>query len=531
MTINSWLEHSLRRIYPQSDIGRCQKAVFSAARGERVSFQVGIRNEGDLPLPVCVNTMGLIPVQIRRIGYVPVPHHNTETPKEEIEGYAHIPGYVPDVLYPESEGVLAPHENLGFWMTVRIPVEIQPGRLSIDIKIQSGEYESHLTVELNISELVLQPRRDFPVTHWFYADALMDWYHVQPWSEEFWSICEKYLSDYVEHGCDMLYVPAFTPPLDGIKRPTQLLKVTPRGNDDWEFDWTQVRRWIHLAKSKGITYFEWVHLFTQWGCRNAIRIYEGYGEDAKLIFPPELEATSPQYRQFLSRYLTELKSFLEKENILELSYFHISDEPHGDEHRTNYRNTRAMIRELAPWMKVMDAISELEFAREGLIDIPVPTIRTAKQFITAGIPAWCYFCCGPRGSYLNRLLDTPLSKVRMSGWLFYRLHSKGFLHWGYNYWYQSQTTRLIDPFSVTDGMQWPNWAYGDTSVVYPGPEGAPMDSIRWEVFADSLQDYALLQSLEISPGDGALSPIHDYDDFPKQTDWVFRQREELFIKK
>jgi hypothetical protein len=79
-------------------------------------------------------------------------------------------------------------------------------------------------------------------------------------------------------------------------------------------------------------------------------------------------------------------------------------------------------------------------------------------------------------------------------------------------------------------MKWPNWAYGDTSVVYPGPQGTPIDSIRWEVFSESLQDYALLQTLNISSDDNSLIEIHDYNDFPKETDWVLHQRQRLLIK-
>ena len=50
-------------------------------------------------------------------------------------------------------------------------------------------------------------------------------------------------------------------------------------------------------------------------------------------------------------------------------------------------------------------------------------------------------------------MDTPLAKIRMSGWLFYHLKAQGFLHWGYNYWYKSQTQQLIDPFAEQAGLR------------------------------------------------------------------------------
>ena len=189
---------------------------------------------------------------------------------------------------------------------------------------------------------------------------------------------------------------------------------------------------------------------------------------------------------------------------------------------------RGLLKELAPWMKTLDALSDIEFGR--LTDLPVPICSTAPQFAKEQIDAGVYYCCGPRGEYVNRLMDTPLAKIRMNGWLFYRFQPKLFLHWGYNYWYKSQTTQMIDPFTVSDGMKWPGWAYGDTFCVYPGPNG-PLDSIRWEVFAESLQDYALMQTMGVNPNGKLLSALRDYARFPKDAAWITRTRKRLLTKR
>jgi hypothetical protein len=55
-------------------------------------------------------------------------------------------------------------------------------------------------------------------------------------------------------------------------------------------------------------------------------------------------------------------------------------------------------------------------------------------------------------------------------------------------------------------------------MVYPGENG-PIDSIRWEVFAESLQDYALLQSAGLDPDDPLLADIRGYADFPRHEAW------------
>jgi hypothetical protein len=320
-------------------------------------------------------------------------------------------------------------------------------------------------------------------------------------------------------------VPAFTPPLDGVKRPTQLLRVAREG-DRYSFEWGDLRRYIDLARRCGLERFEWTHLFTQWGASQAIRVYRGQGREEELLWDPETPALSPTYRGFLAQFLPEFRKFLSEEGLLERSFFHISDEPHGEEHLANYRNARALLGELAPWMKTMDALSEIVYGREHVTDMPIPSIKAVGQFLDEGIPCFTYFCCGPRGPFLNRFLDTPLAKIRMSGWLFYKFKVLGFLHWGYNYWYRHKTRELLDPYADSSGLSWPKLAYGDPFVVYPG-EAGPVDSIRWEVFAESLTDYALLQTLGVAPDGPALGAFEGFDRFPKDERWLWRARREL----
>ncbi|MDT8389334.1 MAG: DUF4091 domain-containing protein [Lentisphaeria bacterium] len=104
-----------------------------------------------------------------------------------------------------------------------------------------------------------------------------------------------------------------------------------------------------------------------------------------------------------------------------------------------------------------------------------------------------------------------------------------FLHWGYNYWDKSQTRQLIDPFMVSGGCKWPNRAYGDTFQVYPGPDG-PIDSIRWEVFAESLQDYSLLHTLGIDRDDPRMAPLKSFKDFPKNEHWRNQLKRQLLME-
>jgi hypothetical protein len=529
MSLTVWLTDSLHRTYPSSPNMEVHRLLLHAARGERVAFQVCFQ-AADHGRPATVGLDVQAPdalgVRIRRVGFVPVPHHNTDTPTAELDGVGNIPGYVPDPLFDETEAAAPWNESGAFWCTVTVPRDAQPGDYPLAcVASVDGEARPPVMAHIRVHDVVLAQRRGFPVTQWFYSDALLDWYGLTAFEPKYWDILRPYLRNQVEHGQNSIHTPLFTPPTDGVKRPTQLLSIRKDG-DTYSFDFSDVARYVRMAKEEGAEHFEWPHFFSQWGAKHPSRFYLGQGTDERLLWDPETAATSSTYRTFLEQLIPTFRRFLEDEGILDASFFHVSDEPHGDEQRTNYQAARSMLKEVAPWMKTMDAISEIEYGKLGLTDIPIPVLRTVNAYREAGIPSFAYFCCGPRGEYPNRLLDTPLAKIRMFSWISYRLRIRGFLHWGYNYWYRSQTRELIDPFVVTDGHRWPNWAYGDTFVVYPGPNG-PIDSIRWEVFAAGLSDYALLQSLEVTPEDPALAAVEDYTRFPRAGEWIRTKRQEL----
>lgn len=526
MTIRSWTASSLVRHFPSSPARPGRDLRLEAALNERVSFQVAVRQEDGEPQGACVEVAAPkgVRARVRRVGYVPVRHLNTPILPGEVDGLGMIPGYVPDPLFDEERVLLPAGETHAFWVTLTPTRSAEPRVHGIKVIVapERGRRQTH-TVKLALHRATVGARKDFAVTHWFYNDALLDYYGCTAFDKRYWEILPAYFRNMAEHGQDTVYTPVFTPPLDGVKRPTQLLRVHKAGKGKYRFDWRDVERYVQLARKCGLQKLEWTHFFTQWGVKHAIRIYEGQGLEEKLLWKLETGATSKTYRDFLGQFLPQLHRFLSENRMLGRSFFHVSDEPHGDQHKANYVAARGVLEELAPWMQTMDALTDIAYGRQHLTDMPIPSISTALEFVEEGVPSWCYYCCGPRGRYVQRLLDTPLPKIRMNGWLFYRWPFQGYLHWGYNYWYRSQTREMIDPFSVQDGHKWPGWAYGDPFRVYPGPDG-PIDSLRWEVFGEGLQDYALLQSAGVERTDPILRGLKSFEDFPRTEKWIAAAR-------
>ena len=537
-----WLETSLKRVYPNSPEGSADPLKMLAARNERISFQVCLRNfrEGSVVVKADVKDVDDLHPLTRRVGYVPVAHMDVDSPKDETDGIGHIPGMAPDPLFPENSAHVGPEENCAFWINLTIPATAKSGLRRVRVVMtveneyrfplwQNPKAESvELEVSVDIKPLVIKRRTGFPATQWINIESIWDYYKIEPFSERFWELAEAYVANMVEHGLDVIYSPIFNNRHEIMPRPGQLLRVRRTAQDDYEFDFTDIRRWIRIALKHKANYLEWTHLFTPAPTSGKYpqRVFERWEKTGTMLWSPETLATSDTYRRFLQQLLPQFKRVLEEEKAFDMSLFHCADEPDGSEQIADYRAARGILKEIAPWMKVLDAMSDTLFAKEGLCDMPIPSIATAHIFDEAKCPHWVYFCCGPRGVWLQRLFGTPLPKLRMAGWLFYKLQAKGFLHWGHNYWYKFCTGEIDDPFQDAAVRAWPGMPYGDAFVVYPGKDG-PIDSIRWEVLFESLQDYALLQSAGIEPDDEFMKQLVSYAVFPKSEDWLMSARERV----
>ncbi|HTL30046.1 MAG TPA: DUF4091 domain-containing protein [Tepidisphaeraceae bacterium] len=531
--VSAWLTTSLQRVFPASPPGEKTLSLLAARHG-RIAFQACIRNGRTQPTAVECAIRGAddLNPQIRFVGLVPMPHLTPHTDPKELDGAGMLPGLVPDPLMPERKATIGMNESRSFWITLTIPSDAKPGprELQVTLTIDGGKTNIELPVKLEISDFTIQPRKDFHVIHWWRGEATWDYYHTEMFDQRWYDLTKAQLEDMLAHGSDVVYVPIFFNRRETFRRPCQLLIVDEPETGKYVFDWSEVKKFVTMCKQIGFKRFEWSHIWIYWGVENPIRVYRKVDGQYVMLWPPNEKATGPVYVNFLKQFLPEFKKFLDDEGILETSYFHLSDEPGSGQHIENYKRARQVLRELAPWMKVMDALSDVNYGKQGLTDIPIPIVSSAKAYVDAKIPHWVYYCCGPTGAWLNRFLDTPLPKVRMSGLLFYRFGANGFLHWGFNYWHKMEKEEIGDPWHDASNSSWPGIPYGDPFMIYPGPDG-PIDSLRWEVFAEALQDYAILQTAGIEPDDPMLADLKTYANFPKNEEWIRAAMEKILRSK
>ncbi|MHB9069633.1 MAG: DUF4091 domain-containing protein [Sedimentisphaerales bacterium] len=520
-----WISDSLERILPESKPGSNRQLQLVGLLCQVISFQIGFRPvknpaENAGPYKITLNGGFAKYCSVRLAGLVPLKDHSTFSPSNLLEGYA--PGFVPDPLLESfEEERFEKNRSRSYWVTVRLPN--QSGKNNIKVTIDDGTKKYSVEAIIRILPAKL-PKLNIPVTHWFYSDAIADWYKVEPFGEEYWRLVEKYFKNLVDHNQNTIYTPLFTPPLDGKKRIIQLVGVIESVSGKYTFGWGRLRKWVKLAKACGFEYFEMTHLFSQWGAKYAINILVSKQKGGKLkpLCKKQTEGTGKVYRNFLQQFLPALIKFLKRENIFNKCIFHLSDEPEMP-HIEQYRKAREMFRQIAPEIKITEALSSIEFHRQGLVDNPVPNIGALSDFIKNGVCTWTYYCCGPRLKFPNRFLDFPLYRLRILGLQMFRFELQGFLHWGGNYWYRHGTTELIDPYLVNDGAYWPVWFAGDTFVIYPGKNG-PIDSLRWEVYRELFDDYRLLCLASQVVGKEQvmklLTEIRMPDDYPQKADYI-----------
>ena len=99
-----------------------------------------------------------------------------------------------------------------------------------------------------------------------------------------------------------------------------------------------------------------------------------------------------------------------------------------------------------------------------------------------------YLCC--REPYPNSFVHSPLVEGELIGWFTHRTGLDGFLRWAFCLW-PSDPWKKVTRQSAFDYLP-----AGDMYFVLPGPDGAPVETLRYESLRAAIQDYELLRLVE-----------------------------------
>ena len=514
----------------KDDAAAFQVAVFPDTEFPMARFDAEVTVESEIADCVTVTKVDLVPVRLPAINAADGDYIST------------APGLYPDLLRPTENGVfhVMNHQWNAFWVGIETKADTAAGTypVTVTVTLKHPWAAEQISVKNMMNVTVINavlPKSDLKRTEWFHADCIADYYHVEPLSEEHWKLVEEQVAMAAKRGVNMLLTPIFTPPLDtvvgGERTTVQLMKVTVE-NGEYSFNFDDLGRWIDMAQSHGIEYFEMAHLYTQWGAEHCPKIMATVDGEYKKIFGWEDASNGAGYKAFLGKMLPALTGYLESRGLKDKTVFHISDEPRVD-HLPLYREVRDQV---APYLKgwtIMDALSAYDFYRDGVCELPVVATNHVTPFLEGERPDefWVYYCVSQAYQVANRFMAMPSYRNRILAQQLYKYDVKGFLQWGFNFYNSQYSLKHIDPFGNTDSDG--AFPAGDPFAVYPGDDGKPWTSIRLEVFWQmqcDLRAFKLLESLtdkdfvmNLIEADGEVT----FFEYPRNAEHILTLREKV----
>ena len=523
---------SLEKIYHEDSIPAKTLSRFTMLNNEKKSFQIVIESDVDFTGTLKIDS------NIKNICKYTVEHIKSDFPMfKGADDYYRFSkdGYYPDLLLPVGDEITINKGLNTYWIEITADKE-SIGNNEVFISLmENNELIAETSLQIEIIDCCLD-FNDFIYTCWFHTDCLMKHYNVEAFSDEYWRITENFLRTASDYGMTCVLTPIFTPPLDteaGKERPTvQLVDITLE-NKKYSFNFDKLTKWIEMANRCGINYFELAHFFTQWGARHAPKIIATVNGTYKQIFGWSTKASSREYTKFLTALSVELKKYLEERNLKDKVLIHVSDEPNFSMLRP-YAKASKLIHKLYKGYKIVDALSDVWFYKLGIVTTPIPSNDHIDKFIDKTDELWTYYCSAQnKKNVANRFFCNNSIRTRVIGYQMFKYDIRGFLHWGYNFYFTRLSKAVIDPYKVSDaGGEFPS---GDSYIVYPAPDGTAYHSIRLKVFYDALQDMAALNTLKkLTDKNTCLEIIEEngrnpitFSEYPHSDEWLLETREKI----
>jgi hypothetical protein len=237
----------------------------------------------------------------------------------------------------------------------------------------------------------------------------------------------------------------------------------------------------------------------------------GFGED------------TPQYKALFTSYCAQVQEHLRLKGWLDEAFVYWFDEPDPKDYAF-VSNGFAKLKAAAPDINRM-LTEQVEPALLGGPNIWCAVSNAykpgpAEQRRAHGEKFWWYVCTGPKAPYCTLFIDHPATELRVWLWQTWQRQIAGVLVWETNYWTSSAAypdrehpqNPYEDPMGWTSGYSTPAgqkrpWGNGDGRFIYPPLAAAdahpgrpvlagPVDSIRWEMLRDGIEDYEYLALLQ-----------------------------------
>lgn len=413
----------------------------------------------------------------------------------------------PDPLLPVDSALdLAARRNQPFWIRVSVPSSTPGGTYEGALVLTAEGFEARVPLRVEVSGFDLPGRMTCETAFGFSPGHLWRYHGVDDEAGRR-RLLDLYLESFSRHHISP-YDPA---PLDPprITWPDLTDRVVAEGEviepaiDFTAWDAAMTR----AIEEYGFNTFR-LRLPGMGGGsfhRRREPALQGYGAD------------TPQYQALFRGCAGAVERHLRRQGWLDEAFVYWFDEPAPKDYPFVMDGFRRLA-SAAPGLRRM-LTEQVEPELAGGPDLWCPLASrfdagAAAPRREAGERFWWYLCTVPKAPYPGLFIDRAGTDLRVWLWQTWQAGVDGILVWATNYWTSEAAYpgELQDPYE--DPMSWMSlrvgaegarrpWGNGDGRFLYP-PPGAlgespvlagPVESIRWEMLRDGIEDYEYLVML------------------------------------
>jgi hypothetical protein len=377
------------------------------------------------------------------------------------------PGSYPDPLMPAAEFTVDKLSRVPVWITLKTPREcsagIYRGRVTI---VPGGQKPTTVPLNLKVWDFSLTDQTHLKTLTWLGEGAISAFYG-SPMTPGGSTNQEDAVRAYE----DFLLEHRLGPGGEAAVR-------LPKGQDGYDFKGIDAK--LERLIGKGMSCFI-------------------IGTAPNLLREKKKEYTPEFIRDFTDR-IKAYSDHLRLKGWADKAYVYVYDEAPRSAWPEVKKIDRA-IKSACPEARIIQCLNEPEGVK-ALTDFADVFDVYVTQYHKAGVAAlqkkgvevWLAVCCCPM-DHPNFFIEYPLLDIRTTFWICWKYKVNGFEYWSPNAWGINCRRK---------GDKWPRvpWVAnafdrynGDGYLIYPGENGRPYSSIRFEAFRDGLEDYEYLWTL------------------------------------
>ncbi len=484
----AWQVSTGMRLTPASmQTGRGTEAGTEAFRNEIVSMQFAVRSARTLKpfKAVCAAAAGAktLPcswVEIRYPGYVPVVERGE---------------LMADPLIPSPPAEIKPNWTQGVWLTISVPRDAAAGDYKGALEIHAGSESKRFELSLHVFDFTLPGRTQgkFELNIWQDPAAVARVAQVPLWSPEHWKLLEAYTRNLAAHGQKSISTSIVYDPWrsqTGFVYPSMVQWRFPgvykAGEaSKFQFDFSVFDRYVEMMMKAGID--KSIQCFSMVdGPGHTSLCNIGYTDTTtgKLQVCPT-HVGDEAYRDVWGAFLPALVRHLKQHDWLSRTYMGFDEKP-----QAIMNGIFSVLKADAPELKISlsGGSSSEESATAGDLVLYYGALRNRaavrkllEERRTVGTTTF-YTACGTASP--NTFIYSPQWESRLLPWIAFQNGLAGYARWAYQSW----------PADVWKQPE-SRWHSGDSFLVYPGKDG-PIDSTRWELLRQGIEDYEALEMLK-----------------------------------